>query len=167
MSSERGDIEKSELLRIARNAVERALSPDQSAASPGKSITSPDQSAADPGLSIESSIGGAFVTIRNAGKLRGCMGTFTPMGSTSETIEHAATIASRDPRFVKAPILAEELPHLHLELSLLSRLTRVPDASAVQIGTHGIYIRRDKNSGCFLPNVATERQWDAVAFLEN
>jgi uncharacterized protein (TIGR00296 family) len=37
----------------------------------------------------------------------------------------------------------------------------------VELGTHGIYIRRGFASGCFLPQVATETGWSKEEFLSH
>lgn len=110
---------------------------------------------------------GVFVTLRKLGNLRGCIGTFLPHGSLLETLRNIAISAARDPRFVQMPISANELKDITIEISLLSPLTPIPDPLALEIGVHGIYVRRGLQSGCFLPDVASERGWTAQAFLAN
>ena len=48
--------------------------------------------------------GGAFVTLKKRGRLRGCMGTFTPCATLADTLESAARSAARDPRFRTCPV---------------------------------------------------------------
>src|SRR2546427_9524690 len=63
-------------------------------------------------------LAGAFVTIRVAGALHGCLGRLAadrPLGAIVRDMTVAA--ARDDPRF--APVTAEELPALTLEVSVL------------------------------------------------
>lgn len=108
---------------------------------------------------------GAFVTIRNHRRLRGCIGTFSPRGSLPATVQEMAAGACSDPRFVTCPVTADELDDLRIEISVLSPLERTFDPCSLQVGKHGIYIRRGHCVGCFLPQVATEMRWDAETFL--
>jgi len=108
---------------------------------------------------------GAFVTLRRAGRLRGCIGTFRPTGSLPRTVQEMAISACHDPRFVQEPITPEEVPRLDIEISVLSPLQRTCDPLSLEVGKHGIYIRRGHRAGCFLPQVATEMGWDKETFL--
>jgi AmmeMemoRadiSam system protein A len=108
---------------------------------------------------------GAFVTLRTDRRLRGCIGTFQPAGILPQTVQDMAGEACHDPRFVHCPVTREELPQLRIEISVLSPLERALDPCALQVGKHGIYIRRGHRVGCFLPQVATEMGWDAETFL--
>lgn len=108
---------------------------------------------------------GAFVTLRTNGQLRGCIGTFQPTGTLPETVRTMAVEACHDPRFVHWPITPGELPRLRIEISVLSPLERTHDPRGLQVGRHGVYIRRGHRVGCFLPQVATEMGWDAETFL--
>lgn len=110
---------------------------------------------------------GVFVTLRKFGRLRGCIGTFSPHGSLVETIRRMAPSAARDPRFLHQPISAAELKDLSIEISILSPLEPIAQPLELELGRHGIFIRRGALSGCFLPDVATERGWDAATFLSN
>ncbi len=108
---------------------------------------------------------GAFVTLRKAGRLRGCIGKLTPKCSLAETVsEMAAAAATRDPRF--PPVKKEELTALEVEISVLSPLRRVSDISRIRVGIHGIYILNGHRSGLLLPQVAEEYGWDRIEFLE-
>jgi AmmeMemoRadiSam system protein A len=108
---------------------------------------------------------GAFVTLRNSRRLRGCIGTFTPLATLPLTIQEMAVEACCDPRFVTCPVTCDELPQLRIEISVLSPLERTFEPCNLQVGRHGIYIRRDHRVGCFLPQVASEMRWDADTFL--
>lgn len=144
---------RQQLLAIARSAISGALMGSQE---PATFDSAPDLPAS-----------GVFVTLRKSGSLRGCIGTFLPHGGLVDTLRNIAVSAARDPRFVQMPISARELKDITIEISLLSPLTPVTDPLALEIGVHGIYVRRGHQSGCFLPDVATERGWTARAFLAN
>jgi len=108
---------------------------------------------------------GAFVTLRTHKRLRGCIGTFKPLGSLPRTVSEMAAAACHDPRFITCPIRESELPQLTVQISVLSPLERTHDPCSLELGKHGIYIRRGERVGCFLPQVATEMNWDVETFL--
>lgn len=112
---------------------------------------------------------GCFVTLTNADRLRGCIGTFQPDRPLGEMIiEMGMSAAGHDPRFLGDPITPNELDELKIEVSVLSPLTETDDPLSLEIGTHGIYIvGGGGRSGCFLPEVATDQGWDAVEFLDH
>ena len=108
---------------------------------------------------------GCFVTLTNAGRLRGCIGTFHPRGPLGEMIVEMGQAAARDPRFVGDPVTPGELGRLAIEVSVLSPLEPTDRPAELTIGTHGIYIVSGPRSGCFLPEVATDQGWTAEEFL--
>ncbi|MCB2225211.1 MAG: AmmeMemoRadiSam system protein A [Desulfarculaceae bacterium] len=115
-----------------------------------------------PGPEIER---GAFVTLHEHGRLRGCIGNFVGQGPLSQTIEEmAVAAASQDPRF--PPLRREELDQVDLEISVLSPLKPIEDVSEIEVGTHGIYIISPRGRGVLLPQVATEYGWDRDTFLD-
>jgi AmmeMemoRadiSam system protein A len=116
---------------------------------------------------IEGLCGGAFVTFWGGTTLRGCVGTFGPTTDIAATIEEMTHASLRDPRFVANPIQAGELSDLNIEISILTEPVRTDDPLSLIPGKHGIIIRREGRSGCFLPKVATERGWLAEEFLSN
>ena len=109
---------------------------------------------------------GAFVTITKNGQLRGCIGYIEGRGPLHKTIEEMAEAAAfRDPRF--RPVTEKELPDLEFEISVLTPLRRLTDVNEIEVGKHGIYIKKGWNSGLLLPQVATEYGWDRQTFLEH
>jgi hypothetical protein len=126
--------------------------------------------AALPEFKIESPIlkenRGAFVTLQKRGQLRGCIGYIEGHGPLHNTIKEMAEAAAfRDPRF--SPVKEKELPELDIEISVLTPLRRIKDVNEIQVGTHGIYIKKGWSSGLLLPQVATEYGWDRQTFLEH
>ncbi len=108
--------------------------------------------------------GGAFVTLKKEGDLRGCIGYIWSEEPIYETIQRAAVAAAvQDPRF--PPVTLSELPGLTVEISLLSPLKRVEDPNDIVVGKHGLLIRRGYYQGLLLPQVALEQGWDREQFL--
>ena len=108
---------------------------------------------------------GAFVTLKTAGNLRGCIGMIRAAKPLYEVVaEMAQAAAFEDPRF--APLSEEDLDDLHIEISVLSPLMRVEELDEIIVGRDGLMIRLDYHSGLLLPQVATEHKWDKTLFLE-
>jgi AmmeMemoRadiSam system protein A len=109
---------------------------------------------------------GCFVTLKNHGHLRGCIGQFVSDRPLVELVaEMAKASATGDPRFMSNPITPGEVGKLDIEISVLSPLQRTDDPLSLELGTHGIYIKRGYASGCFLPQVAEETGWSKEEFL--
>ena len=108
---------------------------------------------------------GCFVTLKNAGRLRGCIGMFVPDGPLQEMLPKMAYSAAQDPRFVADPITPKELEELTVDVSILSPLFETTEPDKLTIGMHGVFVVSGAQSGCFLPEVATEMGWDAEQFL--
>ncbi len=108
----------------------------------------------------------AFVTLKEKGQLRGCMGhTFATQSLVLEIREAGRMAATRDPRF--KPVTEDELDDIDISVTILSRFQRVLDPEEIETGRDGIFLRSGKNSGLFLPQVATENNWDRDTFLQN
>lgn len=147
------DQQRKTLLKVARDTVEAVVSQ--------KSPTEPESD--DPELNA---LCGCFVTLKNRGRLRGCIGQFTSENPLIELIaEMAKASATGDPRFFGDPITTREVEKLDIEISVLSALQRTDDPLSLRLGTDGIYVKSGRASGCFLPQVATETGWDKEQFL--
>lgn len=108
---------------------------------------------------------GAFVTLKKDGELRGCIGMIEGRGPLHETIRTMAVQAAfADPRF--SPLGKDELERIDLEISVLTPLQRIQAPSEIEIGRHGLYLRKGYYSGLLLPQVATEHGWNTTQFLE-
>ena len=109
--------------------------------------------------------GGAFVTLKVKGELRGCMGTFTPPGSLALTVEQmAGAAASQDPRF--GPLRPEDLDDLDVSISAVGERRRLGVPADIEVGRHGLVVQLGWHRGTLLPQVAVEEGWNALAFLE-
>ena len=106
---------------------------------------------------------GAFTTLHRGGKLRGCIGYIVAANPLYLTvIETAAAAAFDDPRFM--PVQEAEVPHLQIEISVLSPLAQIaPDG--IEIGRHGLMISHQGHRGLLLPQVPIEWGWDRERFL--
>jgi AmmeMemoRadiSam system protein A len=144
------DSEQQTLLRLARQAIEASV----------LEKAQPTFECPEGSLTQRA---GAFVTLHRSGRLRGCIGNIESPKPLHETVrECARSAALHDPRF--EPVSATELPHLHLEISVLSPLEDArPDE--VEVGRHGLFICRGFQRGLLLPQVATKFKWDRENFL--
>jgi AmmeMemoRadiSam system protein A len=112
---------------------------------------------------------GAFVTLRTKGQLRGCIGRFQADRPLWRVVRGMAVAAVReDARFFGMQLKPHELPELEVEVSVLSPLRRTDDPiGEIELGRHGVYVKRGFAAGCFLPQVATETGWSKEEFLAN
>ena len=107
---------------------------------------------------------GAFVTLKQQGCLRGCIGRIVsdiPLYLLVEEMARAAALY--DNRF--PPVSVEDLPHLTYEITVLSTLQEIKSIDEIELGKHGIIIEAKGRSGVFLPQVATETGWSVEEFL--
>jgi len=89
-----------------------------------------------------------------------------PMKPLFETVIEVARLAAlEDPRF--EPVSVSELKDISVEISVLTVPEKISDPSIIEVGKHGIIIRRGFSSGLLLPQVATDYGWDRVTFLEH
>jgi len=145
--------ERKFLLQLARDTIHERLK--------GKSLP-----AFEPASKILKELRGAFVTLHTHGALRGCIGYVEPIKPLCQTVQEMAVAAAfQDPRF---PALREaEYSNIEIEISVMSPLERVRNVDEIEVGKHGIIIRRGFHSGLLLPQVATEQGWDRGTFLEH
>lgn len=107
---------------------------------------------------------GAFVTLKAGGRLRGCIGHIIGDLPLYETIiQMAKSAAFQDPRF--PPLTGGELDKIDIEVSILSPIDVCPDTEKIEVGRHGLIIRKGPYSGLLLPQVAVEWGWDREKFL--
>ncbi|EFN76081.1 AMMECR1-like protein [Harpegnathos saltator] len=109
-------------------------------------------------------------TIGKDMRLRGCIGTFNAMHLHAGLREYATTSAFKDSRF--NPITREELPRLHVSVSILRHFEDGVDYLDWEIGVHGIRIefhneKGNKRTATYLPDVATEQGWDQIQTIDS
>ena len=148
------EAERTLLLRIAREAIVVHVL---------QSAVSSRQSAVETGA-LAHLRAGVFVTIHHAGQLRGCIGHIEADEPLPRRVARCAVAAcSEDPRF--AAVGAAELARIHVEVSLLGPMERADGPPDIEIGLHGLMIEMGRKRGLLLPQVASERRWDAATFL--
>ncbi|MFH1852575.1 MAG: AmmeMemoRadiSam system protein A [Candidatus Neomarinimicrobiota bacterium] len=144
--------QKIELLRLARNSIKEYLIG-------GRSLPEA-HSAIPPDVRC-----GAFVTLRNKGQLRGCIGHLADDLSLAEVVgKMALEAAVRDWRF-KAVSLPE-LSKIEIEISVLSPIRPIGKWQDIIIGRDGILLRKEGRSAVFLPQVAIEQGWSLQQTLD-
>jgi AmmeMemoRadiSam system protein A len=106
---------------------------------------------------------GVFVSLHIGKRLRGCIGAVDPQETLGNCLVRcAAGAALHDPRF--PALRREELPHLHVEISLLSPLFAIRPQE-IEIGRHGLLISQGSQRGVLLPQVAVKHRLNAEQFL--
>jgi len=146
--------QKHTLLSIARKTLE--------AVTQGQPI--PEVKVSDPVFEEER---GCFVTLTIEGKLRGCIGRFDTHDPLYKTVGEMARAASmEDPRFPN--VSPEEVPKIDIEMTVFPEhpRRRISDINEIEIGKHGLYIKRGAYAGTLLPQVASDRGWDRETFLK-
>jgi AmmeMemoRadiSam system protein B/AmmeMemoRadiSam system protein A len=146
------EADRAQLLKIARRSVETMVREHK--------MYRVESTASDE-LGIER---GAFVTLRERGELRGCIGYMSPVKPLAITVSEVAVLAAvRDHRF--PPVAPGELAEIDYEISVLSPLHRVLDVNQIQPGRDGLLIHQGEIEGVLLPQVAAENGWDRTTFL--
>jgi uncharacterized protein len=160
-----GDHEGHQAVRWARAAIEGELS--------HRRIPRPARMEADELPTEFGERRGVFVTLKRypSGDLRGCIGFPMPVLPLGQAIARAAVAAAlEDPRF--PPVVADELPRLTIEVSVLSVPEPIPTGppatrvAAVEVGRDGLIVDGYGTSGLLLPQVAPEQGWNAEELLE-
>ena len=143
--------QKDKLLKLARTTMEKYITQD----------IIPKYEDKDPVLSGQC---GAFVTIHNKGNLRGCIGMIEGHQPLYETVIEMAIEASRnDPRF--DPVEPEEINDIDIEISVLTPKRRVKSIDEIELGKHGVIVKKGTAGGVYLPQVATETGWTKDQFM--
>jgi MEMO1 family protein len=144
---------RTRLLRIARETIREYLTTGR---------TMPLDTAHLPrSLKVPS---GAFVTLNKSGELRGCIGRFDATLPLCDVVRQMAiAAATEDPRFPR--VTMAELDPIEIEISVLTPMQRIQSIDEIELGKHGIYIRKGGHGGTFLPQVAKETGWTKEEFL--
>jgi AmmeMemoRadiSam system protein B/AmmeMemoRadiSam system protein A len=108
---------------------------------------------------------GAFVTLRNSGNLRGCIGEFEPTEPLYKVIKRTVIKAAvNDNRFL--PVSFSELKDINIEITVMSPRTKIDIWQEINLGIDGVVIENGSHAGTFLPQVAKETGWSLEQFLE-
>lgn len=113
--------------------------------------------------------GATFVTLKLDGELRGCIGSVYPTKPLIlDIIDNARNAAFQDPRF--EPLTIEELPKLHISVSILSSIERISFKDErdllSKIYPHGVIIAERDRRAVYLP-IVWEQLPDRAVFLNS
>ena len=123
--------------------------------------------AEDPALMHK---GGVFVTIREHGELRGCIGHIYPKDTLENTTKIAAVQAAvDDPRF--PPLRSSELEDIEVEVTVLGDFIELDTSNPqnieeIELGRDGLMVSDRYHSGLLLPQVAIEFHLSKRQFLD-
>jgi len=96
---------------------------------------------------------GCFVTLKQNGQLRGCIGTTEPwQENLALEIQHNAMAAgTQDPRF--RPVQADEIDTLSFPVDVLGELEKIEGPEALDPWRYGVVVRQHGKSGLLLPHL--------------
>lgn len=147
------DSDKEKLLQIARTTIKTYLQDFQTASFENEFLS--------PALTSKA---GAFVTLKKAGELRGCIGHFEADKPLYKIVQQMAiAAATQDYRF--DAVTLSDLKLIDIEISVLSPMQKISDVNTIRLGIDGIYVKKGSRSGTFLPQVATDTRWSLEEFL--
>jgi hypothetical protein len=147
------DSEKKELLNIARKTIESYLHQNRI----------PEFKEESEALNQKR---GAFVTLKKSGELRGCIGRIVADMPLYMVVSNVAIdSAVNDPRF--EPLNYRELKDVEIEISVLTPFEKIKNLDEIEVGKHGLLIKKGFSSGLLLPQVPLEYGWDKETFLKH
>ncbi len=96
---------------------------------------------------------GCFVTLKQNGQLRGCIGTTEPwQENLALEIQHNAMAAgTQDPRF--RPVRTEELDTLSFTVDVLGELEKIAGPEELDPWRYGVVVRQRGKTGLLLPHL--------------
>jgi len=149
--------EKKDLLKLARWTLEYILDKGKLPSDSEIPITLTDRMK-EPGA--------VFVTLKINEELRGCIGEiFATKPLYKSVIQNAYNAGFKDPRFY--PISKDELPKIKIEISLLTQPRKINHYKEIELGKHGIILRKGFYQALFLPQVAPEQNWNLEQTLQH
>ncbi len=102
---------------------------------------------------MDSRRAGVFVSIKEEGRLRGCIGTIqaTQHSLAQEIIDNAISASSRDYRF--SPIEPEELEKISITVDVLGERERIASPQELDVKRYGVIVTKGRKRGLLLPNL--------------
>lgn len=96
---------------------------------------------------------GVFVSLKEEGRLRGCIGTIKPVRETvaEEIMENAVSAAVKDPRF--SPLEPEELDLLEISVDVLGEIEEIDSPDQLDVKEYGVVVTKGYRQGLLLPNL--------------
>ena len=109
---------------------------------------------------------GAFVSLKEDGKLRGCIGTISAVRSSlaEEIIHNAVSACSEDSRF--SPVEHWEVERLTISVDVLGDTEHISSPDELDPARYGVIVTKGRRRGLLLPNlegVDTVEQQIAIA----
>lgn len=154
--------QKEFLGRQAIYAIESVLAGDGGAK---PLLPGPECAESGNGLPLSRDLG-AFVTLTENGRLRGCIGTIIAHEPLYLSVWNMARQAAfNDPRF--PALKADEWPAVSMEISVLDQPAKCPDPAAIVIGRDGLILSYQGRTGVFLPQVPVEQGWNLDQYLNH
>ncbi|MEO5357744.1 MAG: AmmeMemoRadiSam system protein A [Nitrospirae bacterium YQR-1] len=94
---------------------------------------------------------GVFVSLKKAGQLRGCIGTFYPVRENVawEIIRNALSAATDDPRF--SPVRSDELEDITYSVDVLTSPVKVDGISELDPAKYGVIVAQGNRRALLLP----------------
>ena len=129
-------------VRLARNTIEKYISQ-------GIIPDVPD----DLPKELLQNRAGAFVSIHEHGRLRGCIGTIlaTKECIAKEIIDNAISASTKDPRF--DPITKDELDWLEINVDILSEPEDIDSKDELDVKRYGVIVSNRYKRGLLLPDL--------------
>ena len=96
---------------------------------------------------------GAFVSIHEHGRLRGCIGTISAVRDSlsEEIIANARSASTNDPRF--EPITPDELKWLEINVDVLSDAEDIDSKDQLDVKRYGVIVSNRYKRGLLLPDL--------------
>jgi len=113
---------------------------------------------------------GVFVTLKEQGELRGCIGyPYPDIELKKALVDSAINSATQDPRFPR--VSKRELSELEVEVTVLSepeplKVKAIDRPKHIVIGRDGIIVEYGLYRGLLLPQVPIEQGWGPEEYLE-
>lgn len=96
---------------------------------------------------------GVFVSLKEEGRLRGCIGTITPVQKSiaEEIIANAISASTKDPRF--HPVQSDELDKLVYSVDVLGTPEAITSPDELDVKRYGVIVTKGRKRGLLLPNL--------------
>jgi len=155
---------KNLLLALARESIEETLTNNPSKTLEKLKQETPAELAGEEGAFVNLKSKG--ISPASKGALRGCIGNIIGQKPLYRLVYRLAQeSAFHDPRFL--PLSYEELPHIKIEISILSVPYTIKTPDEIVVGRDGVLLTCKRHRAVFLPQVATEQGWDRETMLNH
>ena len=96
---------------------------------------------------------GIFVSLKEEGRLRGCIGTIAPVQKNiaEEIIANAISASTKDPRF--HPVQPDELDKLVYSVDVLGTPEAITSPDELDVKRYGVIVTKGRKRGLLLPNL--------------